>query len=527
MPVLEDGEPPPRGLGSIALTSRYPHLDSSGLRTRTPSPEPWTPRDEEEEAELLSRGATPRRRQQRLRDRWITVLGFKLPLPLFVMFLLPPVLVALTFLFHFPSSLPHGDSLSLLSNGTHEFHATTILLSIDGFRPDYLEHGDLVPNILSMGREGLRAKSMEPIFPTLTFPNHWAMLTGLHAESHGIVANDFWAPDVQGEFSSRNKSSWNPLWWWGEPVWSVAERGGRRSAQMMWPGPPTTAAGIAPSFFIEFKHTAPLDKLPELLSYFDKPIDAAPTLILSYLPDIDVAGHAGGPVSTDVEDALRRVDGFVGALRAALLQRNLSDIVDLVVVSDHGMAATSVERLIFLDDLLGEGFNDLEYRDGWPSLGLRFRDQSPVDKYLEVLRTASENGSFSVYTHDTMLERWHFNHGARVAPIYLVPELGWVITDHDELDKNSHKGVMDIKGAHGYDNTHPEMQAVFFAQGPWAERVKAAAGTHEDMWETVQPPVLKPFRNLELFNLIMRLQRLERIAPPNNGTDGFWERLVD
>lgn len=428
MPALEDEEPPPRG-PRIPLTSRYPHLDPSGLRTRSPSPEPWTPRDEEE-AELLYVGSAPRRQRRRLRNRWITILGFKLPLPLFILLLFPPALVALSLLFRFPS-LSHRDSLPILSNGTHEFHPTTILLSIDGFSPDYLERrAHLVPNILALGREGLRAKSMQPIFPSLTFPNHWAMLTGLYAESHGIVANDFWAPDIQDEFSSRRKSSWDARWWWGEPMWSVAERGRRRSAQMMWPGPPTTAAGITPSFWVEFRDAAPLDKLPELLGYFDKPVDEAPSLILAYLPDVDAAGHAGGPESAAVDDALALVDDFVGTLRGALAQRNLSEIVDLVVVSDHGMAATSAERLIFLDDVLGEGFEDLERRDGWPSLGLRFRDQSPVDKYLAVLQTASENGTFSVYTHDTMPERWHFSNGARVAPIYLVPKLGWVITDH-------------------------------------------------------------------------------------------------
>ncbi|KLT40726.1 Phosphodiest-domain-containing protein [Cutaneotrichosporon oleaginosum] len=453
-------------------------------------------------------------------------MGFKLPLPLFVMLLLPPALVTISLLVRFPS-LPHGDDLAVLSNGTHDFHPTTILLSIDGFRPDYLERRDLVPNILAMGKEGMRARSMQPIFPSLTFPNHWAMLTGLYAESHGIVANDFWAPDVQEEFSSRNKSSWDSRWWWGEPMWSVAERGGRRSAQMMWPGPPTTAEGISPSFWVEFRESAPLEKLPELLSYFDKPIDEAPSLILTYLPDVDVAGHSGGPESKDVEDALVRVDNFVGALRDALAERNLSNLVDLIVVSDHGMAATSAERLIFLDDLLGEGFKDLEHRDGWPSLGLRFGDQSPVHKYLDILQTASENGTFSVFTHETMPERWHFSYGARVAPMYLVPKLGWVITDHDEFDRNSHNGVMDIKGAHGYDNAHAEMQAIFFAQGPWAKRVKAASGTHREMWETTSPAVLKSFRNLELFNLIMSLQSLDRIAPPNNGTRGFWDKLVN
>lgn len=353
-------------------------------------------------------------------------------MPLFILFLFPPAAIIVSLLMPWPSGLPHSDSLPILSNGTHEFHPTTILVSIDGFRPDYLNTRErLVPNLNAMGKAGLRAMSMQPIFPSLTFPNHWAMLTGLYAESHGIVANDFWAPDIQDDFSSRKQSSWEPEWWWGEPMWSVAERGGRRSAQMMWPGPPTTAGGVSPSFFVPYKKAAPLEKVAQILDYLNLPIDEAPSLILTYLPDVDVAGHKGGPESGDVEQALERVDEFVGVLRESLDARNLSCVVDLVVVSDHGMMETSKDRLVFLDDILGEGFKDIEHRDGWPSFGVRFKDQSPVDKYYDVLKAASEvNGSFAIYTHDTMPERWHFNHGPRVAPFYLVPKLGWVITDH-------------------------------------------------------------------------------------------------
>lgn len=410
------------------------------------------------------------------------------------MFLFPPTAIIVSLLVRWPSSLPHLDSLPVLSNGTHEFHPTTILVSIDGFRPDYLEtRARLVPNLLSMGKAGLRAKSMQPIFPSLTFPNHWAMLTGLYAESHGIVANDFWAPDIRDDFSSRKQSSLGPEWWWGEPMWSVAERGGRRSAQMMWPGPQTTSNGVSPSFFVPYKRAPPLEKVTQIMEYLNMPLDDAPSLILTYLPDVDVAGHAGGPESDNVEAALERVDEFVGVLRASLEERNLTRVVDLVVVSDHGMMETSKERLVFLDDILGKAFEDIEHRDGWPSFGLRFKDQSPVDKHYETLKAAAAaNRSFAVYTHDTMPERWHFSHGLRVAPFYLVPSLGWVITDHVEYDSHGgDRGELSIKGAHGYDNEFAEMQAIFFAQGPWAERMKAASKEIEHEWETTEPPVLK------------------------------------
>lgn len=267
------------------------------------------------------------------------------------------------------------------------------------------------------------------MFPTLTFPNHWALQTGLYVESHGIVANDFYAPDLLQSFSSRKKSSWNPEWWWGEPIWSVAERGGRRAANVMWPGPPQMSSGISPSFFVPFRKATPMEKLPQIEEYLDAPIHLAPSFVQVYIPDVDTAGHRGGPESAEVEDALRRVDEFVGALRGSIDSRNLTGIVDLVLLSDHGMAATSASRLVFIDDVLGDGYADLESRDGWPSLGLRFKRGADIEAHLARLKRAS-NDSFAVYTKDTMPDRWHFSHGDRVAPIYLVPQLGWVLTDH-------------------------------------------------------------------------------------------------
>jgi len=75
---------------------------------------------------------------------------------------------------------------------------------------------------------------MTPVFPTLTFPNHWSMLTGLYPSSHGIVANHFYRPG-EGEFNYGSpETSWQGHWWRGEPAWSVAERHGRKALNFMW-----------------------------------------------------------------------------------------------------------------------------------------------------------------------------------------------------------------------------------------------------------------------------------------------------
>lgn len=127
---------------------------------------------------------------------------------------------------------PHP--LPVFTNGTHSFHPTTLVLSLDGFRPSYLDtHADQLPHLKQLVKDGVSA-TMQPQFPTLTFPNHWSMLTGLHPSAHGIVANEFYRPGV-GEFDYGSKeTSWDGKWWGGEPLWSIAEREGRKALNFMW-----------------------------------------------------------------------------------------------------------------------------------------------------------------------------------------------------------------------------------------------------------------------------------------------------
>lgn len=137
------------------------------------------------------------------------------------------------------------------------------------------------------------------------------------------------------------------------------------------------------------------------------------------------------------------------------------------------------------------------------------------------------------YTHETMPERWHFNSTERIAPIYVVPHLGWALTDHVSVVQGCtmanvadpsqhefdtiHKGEYSPKGNHGYgkssyltltairastdnhclDNVHPDMQAIFLAHGPFARQLKLVARAQEVKretkrgWISLDPPVME------------------------------------
>src|SRR5580765_1686632 len=98
---------------------------------------------------------------------------------------------------------------------------TVILVSIDGFRWDYLDRG-LTPNLGRLAREGVRAEAMIPVFPTKTFPNHASIVTGRYPAHHGIIGNTFWAPDLGARLSINDpRSVRDARFWLAEPIWVI------------------------------------------------------------------------------------------------------------------------------------------------------------------------------------------------------------------------------------------------------------------------------------------------------------------
>ncbi|KAG6827336.1 hypothetical protein H0H92_012185 [Tricholoma furcatifolium] len=396
---------------------------------------------------------------------------------------------------------------NLLSNGTHDFKRTVLIVSIDGLRADYLDRG-LTPHLLHISENGLRAKSMKPVFP------------------------NFWDPALNTTFHyNRIESCWNPNWWFGEPMWETAEKAGVITANLMWPGPPTTRTGASSTYFVPWKDHVPLsDKLDQILTWVDLPVEERPQLIMAYEPSLDQAGHATGPMSARVNRTLGEVDSFAKDLQLALHARNLTDIVDIVFVSDHGMTDTSHPELVYMDDILGaQGLADIEHEDGWPSMGIRFRPTANETHYLELLLKASNENpeKFSVYTHDTMLERYHFAKNERIAPIYVVPEIGYVLTTKAEGDTGM------SKGNHGYDNNELSMHAMFIAHGPFSTDVKAlhqsgSKAKNSDHWHSTASNtyIMERFQNVEIYNLVIKLLGIGEFAAPNNGTVGFWDRYL-
>lgn len=362
------------------------------------------------------------------------------------------------------------------SNGTSDFAPTTILLSLDGFRADFLHRG-LTPTLNSFIAEGVSPKYMLPSFPSVTFPNHYTLVTGLYPESHGVVGNTFWDPALNEDFFYTDPTkSMQPKWWaGGEPLWVTTEKANVTTAVHMWPGSEAHIMSLEPTFLDKFNGTEDLTrKVDRILELLDTPIlaDSAftsrPQFIAAYVPVVDADGHKYGPNSTEIKATIKRVDTMLHKLFKGLDERNLTKIVNIVVVSDHGMATTSTNRLIQLDDLVD--MNLVERIDGWPLYGLR--PKSPADLqglYATLLEEAEHNENLEVYTKETMPERYHFSNNDRIAPLWVIPKTGWAIVHKKDFDVQEAKATGKVyhpKGLHGYDHEHPLMRSIFIARGP-------------------------------------------------------------
>ncbi|KAF2806616.1 Phosphodiest-domain-containing protein [Mytilinidion resinicola] len=404
---------------------------------------------------------------------------------------------------------------SLLSNGTHSFAPTTILISLDGFRADFLYRG-LTPTLTRFVQGGISPKYMMPSFPSVTFPNHYTMVTGLYPEAHGIVGNTFWDVELQKEFYYTDPDkSLQPFWWGGEPVWLTAEKQGVRTAIHMWPGSEAHIGDIQPAHVDKYNGSEVLSRKTDRIFEFldlpgpDSPAAKAdlprPQLIAAYVPVVDADGHQYGPNSTEIRQTIMNVDDMLEQILQGLQQRNLTEVVNVVVVSDHGMATTDVERLIQLEDLIEP--EELEHIDGWPLYGLRPKKPEDLDRlHKQLQEKAKTNPNIEVYLRDKdMPERYHFSQSERIAPLWIVPNTGWAIVTKDEFDVEQGKLNGDVyhpRGLHGYDHEHPLMRAIFVARGP--------AFPHKPNSR------LEPFQNIELYNIVCDSIGIE--PKPNNGT---------
>jgi len=336
---------------------------------------------------------------------------------------------------------------------------TVLLISVDGFRWDYFQKAD-TPNLDKLIEEGVKAESLKPVFPSKTFPNHYTIVTGLYPEHHGIVSNRMYDPNMNAYFSlgDRNAVS-DGRWYGGEPLWVTAEKQNVISATYFWPGSEAEIEGIRPSYWKEYNGRTPnSERISQILKWLELPEEKRPRFLTLYFSDTDNAGHRYGPDSPEVVEAIRKIDQNMGELIAGLKARDWFDKINIIITSDHGMTATSKDRVIFLDNYIS--LDDVDVIDWSPVLALR-----PKEGKLEAVYQALKNANshLAVYKKEEIPERFHYRDNPRITPIIAIADEGWSITSHDYYSERPERYD---GGAHGYDNELKSMQGIFIARGP-------------------------------------------------------------
>ncbi len=324
----------------------------------------------------------------------------------------------------------------------------TILVSIDGFRADYLQRG-ATPTLSALAESGARA-AMRPSFPSVTFPNHYTLVTGLHPDRHGIVGNAFVDPAL-GRFSMARKET--PWWDQAEPVWVTAEKAGLTTGTMFWPGSETEIRGVRPTHWREFDQGLSGEaRVDQILAWLDGP--RPPAFATLYFDIVDSAGHRHGPDAPETTAAAAEVDAALARLLQGLEARGLRDRTHLVIVADHGMAATDPSRVVWLDDLVDPAALEIIYAGAAAFLEPVAGREAEVEAAL-----ARRHPHAECWTRATIPARLALGRNPRVSAIVCAADAGWLIATRAR--PGTRPG-----GAHGYDPAAPEMAALFIAHGP-------------------------------------------------------------
>jgi predicted AlkP superfamily pyrophosphatase or phosphodiesterase len=374
--------------------------------------------------------------------------------------------------------------------------AIVILVSIDGFRWDYLDRHE-APNLARLAAHGVRAEGLIPQFPSKTFPNHYTIVTGLRLANHGIISNNMRAADIPGEFSLSNRAVLaDSRWWGGEPIWNTVEQQGRIAAAMFWPGSETVIGGRQATFWKPFDDDLPHpERVAQVLAWLKLPEGKRPSFLTLYYSEVDNAGHDDGPDSQAVNDAVRNVDRSLGELVAGVNQLGLADRVHYIVVSDHGMAALSPDRMIVLDNYVDAAA--LDVIDWSPVLGLAPKDGN-VEKLYAALK--DKHPHLAVYRKNEIPPEYGLAGHPRVPPIVGIADEGWYITSQREVDRWGQSDRRPPAGTHGYDGRARSMHGLFVASGP---RIKSGL-------------IVKPFENIHVYDFICAVMGL---TPAKNDGD--------
>ncbi|MEG0926442.1 alkaline phosphatase family protein [Chryseobacterium sp.] len=369
-----------------------------------------------------------------------------------------------------------------------------IMISTDGFRYDYAKKYN-AENLLKFSNSGVRAEAMIPSYPSITFPNHWSLITGLYPSHHGLIDNFFYDYKRKEAYAMSNKkNAEDGSWYGGTPLWGLAEKQGMVSASLMWVGSASDAGGMRPSYYYPYHEKfTPSEKIEKVVNWLKLPEDKRPHFISLYFPEVDGSGHHYGPDAKETETAVHLIDGAIGNLVQKVNDLGLKN-VNFIFVSDHGMIKVDGGTPLEIPSLLFDK-NRFDFYNSQTLLRVYVKNQDEVKSVYKELKK-NKTDDYEVYLDKKLPKYLHFatrdDQYNRIGQILLIPKAPKIFLE---------KGKKTSVGKHGYNpRLVPEMKATFYAWGP----------------EFKNNLVIDEFTNINVYPLVAEILEL-KIDQPIDG----------
>ena len=395
------------------------------------------------------------------------------------------------------------------NSADHRDKPYVILVSLDGFKAEYLDRFEL-PSLRRVMERGARAKAMVPVFPSLTFPNHYSLVTGLHPGRHGIVSNRFYDPRLERSYAYTDpKAVADGAWYGGEPIWVTAEKQGMVSACFFWPGSEAAIQGVRPTFWNRYDgKISNAARVKTVIDWLQLPLERRPHMITLYFSELDSASHDAFLESDAVERAAGSLDTAIGQLLDGIDALPIRDQVYLVITSDHGMVNTSDAQTIRLDSLLdASDMADIEASFGGPVASLHVKGEAARARTL-VQRINARLARGTAYLRTEMPARFEYHRDPRAGDVVVVMDESWLLQT-SRSSSRSKDPQEDFWGQHGWDNAYPSMRAMFLMMGPGIR----------------QGVLVDEVNNVDVYPLLTELLGLQP-APDLDGRAGVIRSLV-
>jgi predicted AlkP superfamily pyrophosphatase or phosphodiesterase len=395
--------------------------------------------------------------------------------------------------------------------------APVLMISIDGLKPEYVTeadaHGLKIPYLRSLMRDGAYAEGVRGVWPTVTYPSHTTILTGVSPAEHGIYNNLEFDPGQ--DFAQ----AWN---WYASQIrvptlWQAAHQAGLRTSSVGWPVSvgATDVDWLIPEYWRVFSSSGALNPLDrELIAALSRPegllqkLETAagpfmmgddtsiegdemktrysveilrrykPAFMTIHLSALDETEHEHGPFSAEANQNLEAIDGMVERLASAALRNDPSAVI--VIVSDHGFVTVThkVNLLVpFLEAGLIQAKFDPETKaptiDSWKAepwlaggmAAIMLHDpndhatEQQVRELLAKLAADPNNGIAAVLERDAIKKTGGFPDAA----FLVVLKSGYLTST--ATSGNLITPISGSKGSHGFSPEFPEMRASFFIAG--------------------------------------------------------------